>query len=65
MATTCVARTGPSRFRYKSLAEVALLKERGSLQIIPLLLEERVPNFLLPTLLALAHALVLADCHFR
>lgn len=57
---TCSLRLG-----HEGFAEITLLEEGGSLQVVPLLLQEGVPDLFLPSLLALAHALVLADCHLR
>ena len=54
---------GTSGACHKSLAHLLHREHGGRLDVIPLLLEEHVLGLLLASLLALGHALVLADRH--
>jgi hypothetical protein len=54
---------GPRGFRHERLPDLLHGEHGRRLDVVPLLLKEHVLGFLLAALLALGHALVLADRH--
>jgi hypothetical protein len=48
----------------KSLADIAVLEERGGLNVVPVLAGEGVDDLFLDALLSLGQALVLSNRHF-